>query len=288
MNQPTLSRILSIVLTAAIALAAVFGYNITIIQHQLAALQTQLATAGPAPGFTARGLTHYTELQAATITATDDLVSQGDATVADALSAASVESSGPITGTSGSFSGPVSTGVLSPDSIAVSTALSIGDPAAGEAYVRVHQWGDIDLNSTQAIYMGDYDGMGNSPAKITVNSDAGTITLIGTTRIDKYTSSAKTANTNTESGTWYSNLGATGAITFTLPTAAAGYNVCFYVAAAQTVTIDPASTNQILALTNAAGDRISNGTQGGAVCLLGLSSTQWGAVSVSGTWADAN
>jgi hypothetical protein len=170
----------------------------------------------------------------------------------------------------------------------VATTLSIGDPAAGEASVQIHQWGDIDLNSTQAIYMGDYDGMGNSPAKILVNSDAGTVTINGTSQIEKLASSAKTANANAESGTWYSNLGATGAITFPLSTAAVGYNVCFYVAAAQTVYIDPAGASQILALTNAGGDRISNGTPGDAVCLLGLSSTQWGAVSVSGTWADAN
>jgi hypothetical protein len=89
-------------------------------------------------------------------------------------------------------------------------------------------------------------------------------------------------------GAIFSNLGATGALTLTLPTAAKGLNFCFYTGAAQTLYIDPAGTNQISHLTNAGGDRISNATAGDSVCLVGISTSAWIPLGEVGTWADAN
>lgn len=91
-----------------------------------------------------------------------------------------------------------------------------------------------------------------------------------------------------DSNTIYTNLTATGTLTVTLPGAAKGLNYCAYVAAAQVLTVDPATDDQILALTNAAGDKITNSTIGSSVCLTALDDTNWAAITPQGTWADAN
>lgn len=84
------------------------------------------------------------------------------------------------------------------------------------------------------------------------------------------------------------NQGATGDVTFTLPSATAGYRYCFYVFAAQNLYIDTATGDQIYVLTNAAGDRILNSTAGSSICLTAINDTYWVASGTVGTWTDAN
>ena len=67
-----------------------------------------------------------------------------------------------------------------------------------------------------------------------------------------------------------------------------GLTECFYVVAAQTFYVDPASGDQIHVLTNATGDRVSSATPGDSICLVAIDYTNWAAYSKSGTWADAN
>ena len=296
MNKATLSKILSIVLTAVLALAAVFGYNVAIAQPQLAALQAQIAAAPPQ--FGTRGITHYSELSAANITATDDLTVGDAASITGALSAASVQSSGPITGTTGNFSGANDHARINlrSDSGDGGGVIEAWDPWSKKGQISMHTMGnytaaiygiqDVALVPTEGQFL-------ESEAALVATRELGAnrVEILGAFRPQKLTAIAKTADytLNTDNlGAWISNLGAGAAITLTLPVAQEGYNMCFYVATAQTMTIDPAGTNQILALTNAGGDRIANGTAGNAVCLLGLSASQWGATSLSGTWADAN
>jgi hypothetical protein len=57
--------------------------------------------------------------------------------------------------------------------------------------------------------------------------------------------SANFAIAGTDSGTAFTNLGATGAITGTLPLAAPGLEYRFFVAAAQTLTVAPRSVDAI-------------------------------------------
>lgn len=102
---------------------------------------------------------------------------------------------------------------------------------------------------------------------------------------------AKTANytlTVADADSLVTNQGASGAVTITLPSASTGYRYCFYVYEAQTLYVDAASGDQIHALTNAAGDRISNAAAGSAICLTAIDSTYWVASGTVGTWADAN
>ena len=86
----------------------------------------------------------------------------------------------------------------------------------------------------------------------------------------------------------YTNQGASAAVTRVLPSATPGLTECFYVVAAQTFYVDPASGDQVHVLTNAAGDRISSATPGDSICLVAFDHTNWAALSKVGTWADAN
>lgn len=90
--------------------------------------------------------------------------------------------------------------------------------------------------------------------------------------------------------TWgvYTNRGAQGAITMTLPAASSGVNYCFYVAAAQALNVDTATGDQIASLTNAAGDKIANSTPGSSLCLVAEDETNWLPLDTVGTWTDAN
>jgi hypothetical protein len=86
----------------------------------------------------------------------------------------------------------------------------------------------------------------------------------------------------------YTNQGASAAVTRVLPSATPGLTECFYVVAAQTFYVDPASGDQVHVLTNAVGDRISSATPGDSICLVAFDHTNWAALSKVGTWADAN
>ena len=105
--------------------------------------------------------------------------------------------------------------------------------------------------------------------------------------------SAKTANyTLTSSDVWggvFSNEGAIGEITFTLPKiVTAGQKCHITTAAAQNIKIDPNISDTIVFLTDSAGDRIaSNGSIGSAVTLISISTTKW-MPYVTGDWTDAN
>lgn len=103
---------------------------------------------------------------------------------------------------------------------------------------------------------------------------------------------AVTTNTNlaaNDRGELYTNQGAAGEITLTLPAAADGLNFCVYVYAAQNLNVDVQTGDQIHHLTDSAGDKIQNtGTIGDSVCLVGVDGTFWVPVHETGTWSDAN
>ncbi len=106
----------------------------------------------------------------------------------------------------------------------------------------------------------------------------------------------KTSNytvTALDSGTLFDNIGAVGAVTNTLPTAARGLFYEFYVDAAQTVTIVAGASTTIrygATVTSAAGNVTSN-TQGSIIRICAISTTQWiveflneTLASVTGPW----
>lgn len=107
----------------------------------------------------------------------------------------------------------------------------------------------------------------------------------------------KTANytvTALDSGTIFDNVGAAGAVTNTLPTAARGLFYEFYVDAAQTVTIVAGASTTIRygATVSSAAGNITSNTQGSIVRIVAISTTQWiveflneTLISVTGPWS---
>jgi hypothetical protein len=87
----------------------------------------------------------------------------------------------------------------------------------------------------------------------------------------------------------FTNAGAGGAVTLTLPTPTAGLLYIFVVAANQTLTI-AAGGSVVIALgevTSTAGGNISSSTSYSAVTLRAISASVWAALSITGTWTPA-
>jgi hypothetical protein len=89
------------------------------------------------------------------------------------------------------------------------------------------------------------------------------------------------------SGLIITNTSATGAQTFTLPDAVVGMHFFFSVAAAQSMVVDPQNEDQILSLTDAAGDEITSDTSiGTTVELVAIDGSKWLPIRRTGTWQD--
>lgn len=87
----------------------------------------------------------------------------------------------------------------------------------------------------------------------------------------------------------YTNSACTAATEFELPAAEAGTQITFLLVKPLDVTIDPASSAQIISVTDTAGDSYSSdAATGSTVTLRALSATQWAVVASSGTWSDTN
>jgi len=83
------------------------------------------------------------------------------------------------------------------------------------------------------------------------------------------------------------NYGATSGVEFDLPEARVGMKVTFYSLSAQTITIDPNGSDQIMYLTDSAGDYIqSDGALGTRITLICLRANKWYPADVSGTWSE--
>lgn len=93
-----------------------------------------------------------------------------------------------------------------------------------------------------------------------------------------------------EAGTVHTNSGAGEGIVLNLPEAstAIGVRYTFVTVTAQNLDINPDDADQILVLTNAAGDAIRNATAGNTVTLLAIDATNWVVIGEKGTWSDAN
>jgi hypothetical protein len=116
----------------------------------------------------------------------------------------------------------------------------------------------------------------------------GSVDVTGPLTGEKYVYAVDAGGAAHMGGGVYTNQGATGSVTRSLPGATPGLTECFYVVAAQTFYVDPASGDQIHVLTNATGDRVSSATPGDSICLVAIDYTNWAAYAKSGTWTDAN
>ena len=97
--------------------------------------------------------------------------------------------------------------------------------------------------------------------------------------------SPKTANHTvlaTETGMVFTNLGASGAITFALPAATVGLSYRFYVAATQQLRIDPNGSEIITGGT--AGQYYWADAIGEQIELLCIEAGKWAVLNKEGTW----
>jgi len=100
--------------------------------------------------------------------------------------------------------------------------------------------------------------------------------------------SSKTLSAS-ENGQSFSNKGAAGTVTYTLPTAIVGREYAFYVQAAQALRIDPNSTettnNSVGGSQGGAGKYIGSSTIGDYVRLRCTKTGEWQVMGIVGTWA---
>lgn len=104
--------------------------------------------------------------------------------------------------------------------------------------------------------------------------------------------SAKTANytvTAAESGTLFTNAGASGTVVLALPAAVAGLHYRALVRASQALRFDPNGTDVIAHMTagsadGGAGKYTGSSTLGAAIHLVCTADGRWDVVSVKGTW----
>jgi hypothetical protein len=198
---------------------------------------------------------------------------------------------------------------LTVDDLTVQDELHITGALWGATAITLSSPSTIRLNGAD-IALGDAAAMGNmteirlsdaSQAIALGNPETGDVFLVDVAgqRVQntalplltkRMTAAYTTTHTLDATDTFavFSNQGATGSVTYNLPAATAGLDLCFYVFAAQTVAIDPAAGDQIHALTDAAGDRVQNNAAGSYLCLLALDATNWIAHSRNGTWSDGN
>lgn len=112
--------------------------------------------------------------------------------------------------------------------------------------------------------------------------------LAGRGPIEATVKTADFAISVNENGTCFTNTGAAGAITGTLPAAAAGLHYYFAVGAAQELRIDPAGTNTISLPSNgvpgAAGKYLTANAVGETVHLYCPGGTNWVVMGATGTW----
>jgi len=208
--------------------------------------------AADSPGMTVQGTTNFDDL------AVNALAVAGNLAVAGALTGGG---------------GPVSLGAAE---------VSLGDVAlAGNGT-------QISVRDAEQVVE-----LGNTDAGIALRIDAAASRMVAselvlTARRDVVAGAEDCLLTGADTLAFVHNGGATSAVTCSLPAAAAGRNFCFYVAAAQSLYVDPAAGDQIAGLTNAAGDRIATNTPGHSICLVALDNTTWAAYATTGTWADAD
>jgi len=86
-------------------------------------------------------------------------------------------------------------------------------------------------------------------------------------------------------GSVVTNVNAAGDVTYNLPAATAGMEVAFYVAAAHKMKLDPNLTDQIMVLTDAAGDFLeSDAVVGTYIRLAALAANKWYEMGTLGAW----
>jgi hypothetical protein len=178
---------------------------------------------------------------------------------------------------------------LADDSIGFTPGAATGSLEIRTGNLQVGNGSPGETHNGEDFYVegiSEFDGSAYFDGAVDMDS---TLSVAGTLN-NSWAYAAKTASftpTVAQSGSWFSNIGASESITFYLPTAASGLWYCFYVGASQILYVEPASADQILHLTNSTEDSVKNATDGDRLCVLAADATNWIATEEEGTWTDA-
>lgn len=77
-------------------------------------------------------------------------------------------------------------------------------------------------------------------------------------------------------------------ITFTLPTAVAGYSYAFYHTTAATFEIGASTSDQLIGVTDGAGEKVQSVAPPAYLHAIALDATNWCVLNMTGTWTDAD
>lgn len=135
------------------------------------------------------------------------------------------------------------------------------------------------------------DTSGSQVVKMTMNT-SGDLFGIGTGKlygfINDEVQATATTITAAQCGKTFYNA---GAVQMELPAGSAGLIGCrltFITANASNFDLNPGNSDQILVLTNAAGDAVRNATLGNTLVIQYGATNQWYEISAVGTWSDIN
>lgn len=272
MSDKQKTALISIALSAVVAVLAVFGYNVIVVQPEVAALNAQIDQLqqpmdDPAG---AVGDTNFTNLVASgDVTVGDDLAVTGDTTLTGGLTV-----TGGVTGTNVLTTGNQTVGGVKTftDTGTFSGAVTVGG-GYGSTGCTLSTAGVLQCNGAATI-----DGAATVTGALTAASVSAKAPVL-----------AKDANYAVTAADTGSVIKASGAITLTLPAAAAGLQYCIVNFTGDDQKIDfTDSADVALNEVNSPGDRITNTTVYDNICLTAIDATNWSTISSVGTWADGN
>ena len=245
MSDKQKTALISIALSAIVAVLAVFGYNVVVVQPEVAALNEQIDQLQQPPEEPA-GAVGDTNLT--------NLVLSGDLTV-DGTSTLS-----------GGVAWDWPQSVTAPTAVATATpAFYVNNPGAANVSFEVRD------SATPVFQVLN----GGSVAAGAIYGKAPVL--------------AKDASYAVTAADTGSVIKASGAITLTLPGAAAGLSYCIVNFTGDDQKIDfTDSADVALNEVNSPGDRITNTTVYDNICLTAIDATNWSTISSVGTWADGN
>lgn len=171
------------------------------------------------------------------------------------------------------------------------TALTLDTSQVATFAGSILSGGDVRAAAPSRIYWSTRATM-TSPADgkidLTNNAQSSSATITASVLVSAKTQAVSPYSVLiTENRTSFTNEGATGMVTFTLPTAVANYDYTFIVQDADgiTITANTGDTIRFGGTVTAAAGSISSTTIGSVIRLTAINSTEWLAVSLVGTWS---
>lgn len=266
MTKEQTSTIIGAVIALIITVLGVFGYNVIVVQPQLAAIeQTQRQILGVVQaGIGEQGLTGQDVTGFNSVDISNDLAVGDDATIAGDLTVANQI---------------VEMTTTERLQIAAPTAQPTATPGLRINVAGVNEPLLIQKASTPVARV---SGAGNA-------TFAGSGTFGGAI-YGPVPVLAKTSNYAVTAADSGAIIKSSGSITMTLPAAAAGLNYCIvnYDGGDLTIAFTDA-TDVAINEVNSPGDRVTNTTAFDNICLAAIDTTNWATIGTSiGTWADGN